>query len=288
MDEVRQRLVCIHSCQGIGWKTIYKFIKFDSSLRLIFSLKEHEFSELFQMNGKNAKLFYRDLHSKSYDQLNREYDQKKIHLLVIGDEIYPPLLKQIYDPPWVLYVKGKIELLQGKCFSVVGTRNATKYGYNALNKIVPRLIENHWIIVSGLAAGIDTEAHRIAIRENGKTIAILGSGFEHIYPPQNKILAEEISSNHLLISEFPPNKKPEKWHFPLRNRIISGIAKGTLIIEAKVRSGSLITAEQALEQGRDVFAIPGSIFDANSQGTNHLIQQGAKLVIDANDIMQEL
>lgn len=287
MDLIKQRLVHIHACRGIGWKTINKFVTYDSTLKSIFQLRVRDFCELFQMNEKNAMLFYTDLHSINFQSLLQKFESDHVHILSIGDSDYPGLLKQIYDPPWVLYLKGKKTILQGKCLSVVGTRNPSKYGYDVLKNIIPTLIKEKWTIVSGLAIGIDTEAHRIAIKENGNTIAILGSGFHHIYPSQNNLLAEEISTNHLLISEFPPYIKPEKWHFPLRNRIISGLSSGTLIIEAKERSGSLITAEQALEHGREVFAIPGSIFDVRSQGTNRLIQQGAKLVLNANDIIVE-
>lgn len=287
MEEIKKRLIHIHFCKGIGWKAIYKFIKFDSSLQSIFSLKEHHFPSLFQMTEYHTKLFYSELHSMTTDQVIEAYEKKGVHTLTLFDKDYPAYLQQIYDPPWVLYLKGKKSHLESNCISVVGTRTPSQYGIDAVKLLLPPLIQNNWTIVSGLAIGIDTEAHRIALREKGKTIAVLGSGFDYFYPPQNQNLASSIGKDQLLLSEFPPNRKAEKWHFPLRNRIISGISRGTVIIEAKVRSGSLITAEQALEQGREVFAVPGSIFAVNSQGANGLIQQGAKLTTNARDIMEE-
>ncbi len=288
MDKTKLRLIHIHSCKGVGWKTIAKFINFDPSLQEIYTLKKPHFSSLFQMSDYNIENFYKDLHLTRPEEVYASLKKARIHPLTILDNEYPVYLKQIYDPPWVLYLKGRISLLQSKCISVVGTRKPSPYGYAVMRKLLPTLINNQWTIVSGLALGIDTEAHKIAISENGNTIAILGSGFNYIYPSINCKLAEKIASEQLLITEFPPDKKAEKWHFPFRNRIISGLSKGTLIIEAKERSGSLITAEQALEQGREVFAVPGSILEATNQGTNRLIQNGAKLVIDAEDILEEL
>lgn len=287
MEEMKRRLVHIHSCQGVGWKAIDKFIHFDPTLQSIFTLKEHQFPALFQMTEKNTKIFYADLHSTSTDDLIESFNKEHIHLLTIFENEYPAYLSKIYDPPWVLYLKGRKSLLKSNCISVVGTRNPSYYGNEVIKAILPPLIQNNWTIVSGLAIGIDTQAHKIAIKEKGNTIAVLGSGVNHIYPANNQSLASEMANTQLLLSEFPPHRKAEKWHFPLRNRIISGLSKGTLIIEAKERSGSLITAEQALEQGREVFAVPGSIFDARSQGTNRLIQQGAKLVLTTKDILEE-
>lgn len=288
MEDTKRRLVHIHSARGVGWKSIYKFIHFDSTLQSIFTLKEHQFPTLFQMTEKNTKLFYADIHSMSTDALIDKYKKEQVHFLTIFDNEYPAYLSKIFDPPWVLYLKGKKTLLKSNCISVVGTRNPSQYGNAVIKKILPPLIKNNWTIVSGLANGIDTQAHEIAIKEKGNTIAILGSGVNQIYPTNNQSLASEMAITQLLLSEFPPQRKAEKWHFPLRNRIISGLSKGTLIIEAKERSGSLITAEQALEQGRDVFAVPGSIFETRSQGTNRLIQQGAKIILTAEDIMEEI
>ena len=285
---MKQRLVHIHSARGIGWRSIHKFIHFDSTLQSIFTLKEHQFPALFQMTANHAKLFYADLHSTSTDRLIEQFQKQELHLITIFDNDYPACLSKIYDPPWVLYLKGKKSLLKSNCISVVGTRNPSPYGIEVIKAIIPPLIQKKWTIVSGLALGIDAVAHKITIKEKGNTIAVLGSGVNQIYPASNQSLASEMANSQLLLSEFPPYRKAEKWHFPLRNRIISGLSKGTVIVEAKERSGSLITAEQALEQGREVFAVPGSIFEARSQGTNRLIQQGAKLVLTVKDIIEEI
>jgi DNA processing protein len=150
------------------------------------------------------------------------------------------------------------------------------------------MVRTGWTIVSGLAIGIDVESHKLAIQNDGSTIAVLGSGFNHIYPKEHIPISRQIAANHLLISEYPPDRKPAKWQFPMRNRIISGLSRGTLIIEAREKSGSLITGDYALQEGREVFAVPGSILEPCSAGTNHLIQQGAKLTTCAEDIYEEL
>ncbi len=162
--------------------------------------------------------------------------------------------------------------------AVVGSRQATPYGKNAIRLLFPELIENGVIIVSGLAKGIDALAHESAIKNDGKTIAVIAGGLYHIYPKENMNLALEMMKTQLVVSEYPPDTKPLKWHFPARNRIISGLSIGTFIIEAKRKSGSLITANYAVNEGREVFSLPGSIFNPYSIGTNDLIQQGAKLV----------
>jgi DNA processing protein len=172
--------------------------------------------------------------------------------------------------------------------AVVGSRQATQYGKNAIRFIFPELIQKGVLIVSGLAKGIDTLAHEYAIKNGGKTIAVIAGGLYHIYPKENMSLALEMMKTQLILSEYPPDTKPLKWHFPARNRIISGLAKGTLIIEAKRKSGSLITANYAVNEGREVFSLPGSIFNPCSVGANEIIQQGAKLVTSAEDILVEI
>ncbi|OGN17893.1 MAG: DNA protecting protein DprA [Candidatus Yanofskybacteria bacterium RIFCSPHIGHO2_02_FULL_50_12] len=202
---------------------------------------------------------------------------------------YPERLKQIGNPPRQLYCRGDISLLQTECFGVVGTRMITSYGKEAVQQFVPGLAR-HFTIVSGLAIGIDASAHKRTLETSGKTIAVLGSGIndKHIYPVSNQKLAHEILENGgLITSEYKPDTKARDNMFPERNRIISGLSKGVLIIEADDKSGSLITARLAVEQNRDVFAVPGSIFSPKSRGTNQLIQRGAKLVSTLDDIIQD-
>ncbi len=218
---------------------------------------------------------------KEYEKLTK----KGIKVLTIKDKNYPKLLKEIYAPPAILYIKGK---LSEPCLSIVGSRQLSPYGYRTAPKLSFDLAKKGLTIVSGLAKGIDTLAHQAALKANGKTIAVLGSGLDNIYPRDNKKLFEEITQNGAVISEFPLGAPPKGQHFPQRNRIVSGLSLGVLVIEAGERSGSLITARQALEQNRDVFAVPGPINSLTSAGTNGLNKMGAKPVTEANDILEEL
>lgn len=209
-------------------------------------------------------------------------------LLTLRDEDYPPLLKTLADAPPVLYVKGSLLPVDQNALSVVGTRKATHYGFEAAYKLSHALAAQNVTIISGLAHGIDTAAHRGALKAGGRTLAVLGCGIDQVYPADNHDLAQEVTGSGALISEFPVGTAPEGRNFPRRNRIISGLALGVLVVEAPPGSGALITADTAAEQGRDVFAVPGNIFNKSSQGSNRLIQEGAKLVQTATDILDEL
>lgn len=289
MNTIREHLIHLHHCRGVGWKSIHRLLQYDPTLSSIYHLSPKKLETLLEISKTSLLNLVNDLHSTKIQSMLKQYYEKNIHVITIFDDAYPALLKQIFDPPWVLYAKGDISLLNTKkLISVVGTRLATEYGFKSLQKLIPPLIENEWCVVSGLAEGIDTIAHKLTIANGGKTIAVIGSGFYHIYPKSNQQLVECVEIDHLLLSEYPPTTKPQRWHFPMRNRIISGLSAGTIVIEAKERSGSLITADQALQQGREVFAVPGSILDEKCTGTNRLIQQGAKLVISHEDIFEEL
>ncbi|MBA2870792.1 DNA processing protein [Anoxybacillus calidus] len=285
---VRERLIHLHHCRGIGWKSIARLLQLDPSLSTIFELPYDTLSAYLPITKEQSLLFFQDLHSITIQSMIKTYKEKDIHIVTVFDKEYPHLLRHIYEPPWILYAKGNLEWLNlHKIISVVGTRTPTREGLQAVQELVRPLVQKGWIIVSGLASGIDTAVHQTAIQYGGKTIAVIAGGLSHIYPKTNLALANEIMKNHLLISEYPPHIKPQKWQFPLRNRIISGLSLGTVIIQANERSGSLITAQMALEQGREVFAVPGSIFLEQAKGTNRLIQQGAKLVLCSEDITDE-
>ena len=213
----------------------------------------------------------------------------EIKRIFINDPDYPKLLKQIQDPPKVLFYKGNL-VNHNFCFAIVGTRQCSTYGKQIVSEITKDLIKSDITIVSGLAPGIDTCAHTTTIRQNKKTIAILGTGIDEksIYPKENIGLAREIIKNNgCLISEYPPGSRGTRFSFPKRNRIISGLSNGVLVIEAKEKSGSLITANYAFSQKKKVFAIPGSIYCRNSSGPHVLIKRGAQLVDNSNDILQE-
>ncbi len=207
-------------------------------------------------------------------------------VVTMADDEYPKNLLNIYDPPPYLYVKGRL-LAGERSMAVVGSRFASQYGKIVAEGISRDLANNGFTVVSGMARGIDTAAHKGAMTIGGRTIAVLGSGIDVAYPPENKGLYEEICRNGAVVSELPMGAEPLSEHFPARNRIISGISMGVLIVEASLKSGSLITAACAAEQGREVFAVPGNINSNGSKGTNKLIKDGAKLVEGAGDILEE-
>ncbi|WP_244269700.1 DNA-processing protein DprA [Caldanaerovirga acetigignens] len=209
-------------------------------------------------------------------------------IITIEDEEYPRLLAEIYDPPVVLYVLGEASALNMESIAIVGTRKPTSYGQKVAEQIAGELAEFNINVVSGMARGIDSFAHKGALKAGGPTTAVLGCGIDVVYPPENHELMKKIIKYGCVITSFPANSKPLPSNFPARNRIISGMTRGTLVVEAAEKSGSLITADFALEQGRDVFAVPGSVFSPYSRGTHKLIKQGAKLVECANDILEEL
>jgi DNA processing protein len=214
---------------------------------------------------------------------------KKNHMEIIfrEDKEYPPLLAEIYDPPDLIYFIGNSEILARTKLAVVGSRRGGAYGQNALNRILPECCQAGLVIVSGMAYGIDSMAHRLAIREKSGTIGVNAGGLLHLNPPGNMALIKKIIDQGGIISEFPLDVVPRPFLFPIRNRIIAGIARAVLVVEAALRSGSLITARLALEQDRDVMAVPGNIDSPLSQGTNYLLQQGAKLIGSAADLLLE-
>jgi DNA processing protein len=209
-------------------------------------------------------------------------------ILTLADEAYPRLLLEIHDPPAVLYASGRTELLSRPALAIVGSRNASVQGERNAEAFARSLSESGFAIVSGLALGIDAAAHRGGLAGAGSTIAVLGTGIDVVYPRRNAPLAAEIARRGLLLSEFAPGTAPAAHHFPRRNRLISGLAQGCLVVEAALASGSLITARAAAEQGREVFAVPGSIHSALSKGCHALIKSGAKLVESAEDVLTEL
>jgi DNA processing protein len=212
--------------------------------------------------------------------------QDGVSIITADSPDYPERLRNTPDPPLFLYVKGNLD--QGDSIAVVGTRKPTAYGMSVAKRIAAELAEAGLTIVSGLARGIDTQAHRGALKAKGRTIAVLGSGIDVAYPPENRELMREITQAGAVVSENPFGTQPEAGYFPARNRIISGLSRGTVIVEAAVDSGSLITAQYALEQNRKLFAIPGNIASPNSRGTHSLIRQGALLVEGGSDILREL
>ena len=198
---------------------------------------------------------------------------------------YPDALKEISCPPFVLFYHGNLNILNGKCIGVIGKRVTSEYGSNITDKIVCDLVKNEYTIVSGMALGIDTLAHRSALKNKGKTVAVLGSGINYCYPKRNQDLYAQLKSNHLIISEKPGDYVPQAKDFPSRNRLIAGLSESVVVTEAEKRSGTMITVGYALDQGKDIYCIPSRIGDP--MGCNLLIQQGAKLVLTVNDIIED-
>jgi DNA processing protein len=211
-----------------------------------------------------------------------------VSLITWDSDAYPQLLREIHNPPIVLYVKGRPEILSHPGIALVGSRAATSYGKKTAENLASNLAGYEITVISGMALGIDAAAHRGALSAGGTTVAVLGCGPNIIYPPQNRSLYEEIVERGAVVSEYPLDTQPENFRFPARNRIISGLSLGVVVVEAAQRSGSLITAEMALEQGREVFAVPGRIDSLKSAGCHRLLQEGAKLVRSVEDILSEL
>ena len=241
-------------------------------------IEENVIQEMINPNyRKNLKVYARYMH------------EKKIQILTIKDKNYPCLLKQIYDPPSVMYIRGNSEILQKSGIAMIGSRNCSIYGQRVAQLLSYQLAKKDIYIISGLARGIDTFSHVGAVKSKSPTIAVLGSGVDIIYPSENVKLAEKIiETGGCLVSEYIVGTKPLGEHFPARNRIISGLARGVIVVEATEKSGSFITVDFALEQGKNVYAVPGNINSPYSFGTNALIKQGAKMITSVEDILEDL
>ena len=222
------------------------------------------------------------------DELRKQVEALRGSAITLADDDYPPLLKQLVDPPLALFYRGNLALAQTPSVAMVGSRRASAYAISAATHLARELVSAGVTIVSGLARGVDAASHQAALDASGHTIAILGTGIDIVYPRSHRRLFQSIAEHGLILTEFPPGTPPFRYNFPVRNRIISGITLGTVIVEATGRSGSLITARMAAEQNREVFAVPGPIFSPGSEGTHRLIQYGAKLVHETNDILDEL
>jgi len=262
-----------------------------NALNIIFA---DNFLKLFSLlsSGKSAKEIWNNLDSAQKRNINplkewQRLKENKINFILKKSKEYPKLLKEIPNAPFGLYIKGNIPEKM-PLIAVVGTRKISSNGKLVTEKIVQELIQYNFAVVSGLAYGVDTMAHKSALENQGKTIAVLGAGINNIFPLINRKLAQQIAENGALISEYSLQGHPFKPYFPWRNRIISGLCLATIIVEAPEKSGALITARCALEQNREVFAIPGSIFNKNSIGPHNLIKQGAKLVSQIEDVLEEL
>jgi len=274
---------------GLGPATIKKLVeRFGSALEILTANRKVLEGCAFLRKESLAALCDPKSAGAAADQELRLAEKAGITLLCWDDPLFPPLLREINDPPPILYVRGTPQLLSSPGIAMVGARAASSYGLQIAERLAGELARHDLVITSGFAMGIDTAAHRGALAAGGKTIAVMGCGLDIIYPGQNKKLHAQIAGHGAIISEYPLGTLPEGFRFPARNRIISGLSLGVVVVEAAHRSGTLITAHQALEQGRDVFAIPGRIDSPKSEGCHRLIQEGAKLVHTGADILEEL
>ena len=273
----------------IGPRAATKLLEKFGSAENVFHARRSELESLRLKPESIESILKREFHDKAEEELERVRNSGG-DVLILDDGGYPYLLREIADPPITLYVKGDWQAcFDAPCIGIVGSRRCSTYGENASEMLARDLAENGICVVSGLARGIDTAAHRGAIRGKGRTIAVLGTGIDTVYPKENAKLVDEIlESGGAIVSQFPLETPPLKDNFPYRNRIISGLSLGILVIEASERSGSLITARLAMEQNREVLAVPGNITSKNSFGTNYLIKSGAKLVQQWQDVVVEL
>lgn len=285
--EERWILFALHDMPNVGWDTLDLIMKQEIDLRLLLENGAAALLRGWGVSRRRAEQIEQTL-TNAYvmSKLNFYYEQN-ISIVTWYDETYPPMLRFVYKAPWVLYVKGNVELLSQSMIAVVGTRYPTSYGRQAAEWFGAELAAAGFSVVSGMARGIDSAAHRGALQVNGPTVAVLGSGINVIYPPEHSELQRTIEKAGLVVSEYGWNVKPSAGTFPMRNRIIAGMSRGTLVVEAAEQSGSLITASYALEAGRDIFAVPGLITSPKSAGCYTLIRDGAMLATSPNVILRE-
>ncbi len=287
MSEI-QYWIALSMLQDIGPVRAKRLLSVFKTPERIFNAKK---DDLCEVNGIGSKLFKHIKEFNSWNLIERQMNlmmQKDIKAVHFHDQSYPELLREIVDAPIVLYVKGELRPQDRYAIAIVGSRKPTDYGIVVTEKISAELSSMGFTIVSGMARGIDSLAHRGTLMNGGRTIAVLGSGLDRPYPPENRVLMEKIAKDGYVVSEFPPGTPPDKENFPKRNRLISGLSLGVLVVEATSDSGSLITAQYAVDQNREVFAVPGNITSSNSNGTNQLIKKGAILTNSARDIVAEL
>jgi DNA processing protein len=280
-------LLALNRMSNIGPRTVMKLLSRWPSLEDMFTLSQGALEEA----GLPAKIAAAISTFKMADidaDLNWEKKADNHHLLTWESPAFPQLLKEIHDPPIVIYALGNLDCLKQPTLAMVGTRKPSVSGGETASHFAHQLASHGITIVSGLALGIDALAHKGCLAAKGQTVAVMGTGIDFIYPRSHGQLASKIKENGLLMTEFPLGSAPSAGHFPRRNRIISGLSLATLVVEAAIKSGSLITARLALEQNRDVLAIPGSIHNPQTRGCHHLLQQGAKLVTSIQDILDEL
>ena len=287
MNNLKEDIIALNMLPGLGSKRITKILNEVENIEEIASSK-NRFADI---RGKVFFDFEKLKKIKKSEEFKREIDfinREGLEVLCINDKSYPQALLNIYDPPIVLFCRGKFLKSDGDAVAIIGSRKCSPYGIQMSEKLAFDLAGRGISIVSGMARGIDSAAHEGALKAGGRTIAVMGSGFRHLYPPENIKLFSRIAETGIVVTEYLSDIRPERFNFPRRNRIISGLSSGVVVVEAEKKSGAMITVNLALDQGREVFAVPGRADTSTSNGTNDLIKNGAKLVASADDILEEL
>ncbi|MCY4403358.1 MAG: DNA-processing protein DprA [Candidatus Poribacteria bacterium] len=288
LSQQTKNLLHLSLIQGIGFKTVQFLIKIFGSAEKVLNATPQELEKIDELSNTARESL---IHKKLGCSLERELEliqEYECQIITYYDAAYPSLLKEIDTPPLLLYVRGELKPEDGLSIAIVGSREAKDYGRRVSYQLAHQLVNSGLTVISGFAKGIDTCAHRGALEAGGRTIAVMGNGLSLIYPASNRELVEKVIESGALVSEFPMGMKPRSENFPRRNRIISGLTLGTVVVEASNRSGALITARLATEQGREVFAVPGEIFSELSTGTHRLIDNGAKLISTVDDLLEAL
>jgi DNA processing protein len=288
VDQERRELLRLTLVPGVGPATLKALLDFFGSATRVTKASVRDLAAVDGVGPKTARAIVDSRREIDPDVELAVCKQHDTRLIARDDDEYPAILRQIHDPPPLLYCRGRIEPADEVALAIVGSRRSTPYGLRIAEKLARSLARAGVTIVSGLARGIDAAAHRGALKAGGRTIAVLANGLAKVYPPEHEELAAQVVSSGAIISEMPMRQGPLAGLFPQRNRVIAGLCQGVIVVEAAPRSGSLVTAQHALEQGREVFAVPGPIDSLCSRGPHQLIRDGAKLVETADDILEEL
>ena len=279
--------VWLASLDGVAVKTLLNLLEHFGSPEKVFFASESDYEEVEGIKGSDIKRLT-EKNLVLARKIIADCEENDYRIITLGDAEYPARLKNIFDPPIVLYVSGRLPVMDEEAaIAVVGTRKCTPYGIKAAERIGYELTKAGCLVVSGLARGIDTASAMGVLRAGGRVVGVIGSGLDVVYPKENKKLYDDVCSTGAIVSEYPPGTQPDGWHFPARNRIMSGMSVGITVIEAPKSSGALITASRALEQGRDIFAVPGNIDSPACEGSNTLLREGAILVTSGHDIAEE-
>ncbi len=285
----KEALIALNMMPGIGVITVLRMRELFGSVAAIFTADKAELARVQGVGIHRAERFFEDLSRIRYVEEMERAAKNKVTLVTLDDDCYPELLRKIVDPPLALYAVGDVRALKKTGCAVIGTRHASIYGKETARRFGYQLAAAGYAVVSGFARGIDTESHKGAVQAGGVTIAVLGGALDKLYPAENKEFAHEVvEKGGVILSEYPFGRSADRQSFPQRNRIVSGMSRGVLVIESPLKSGTLITVGQALEQGRVVMAVPGRIDSRVSMGSNRLIREGARLVTSVDDVLEEL